>query len=119
MELIFPWNELKNRGRGLTYDDVLIIPSRSDIRSRKDPDLSSRITKNISIPLPFISANMDTITEGDMAIGMHKLGAFGIIHRFMTIRDQTDEVIKVKEVGAQHIGASIGVNGDHKSEPKL
>ncbi len=113
-ELIFNWTGIKARSRALTYDDVLIVPTRSDIKSRKDPDLSSQLTKNIRIELPFISANMDTITEGPMAKAMSELGAFGIIHRFMSLRDQADQVRSLKEAGLKNIGASIGVNGDYK-----
>lgn len=113
MELIFNHTGILKRGRALTYDDVLIVPQKSEVRSRKDPDLSTQLTRKIRIQKPFISANMDTITEADMAIGMDRLGAFGILHRFMTIEDQVDQVRKVKEAGVQNLGASIGVNGDY------
>ncbi|MCB0406845.1 MAG: IMP dehydrogenase [Bdellovibrionales bacterium] len=111
---MFNFEGLISRGKGYTYDDVLLVPSKSDMRSRRDPDLSCQLTNNIKMNLPFISANMDTITESPMAIGMDQLGGFGIIHRFMSIRDQVDEVKKVKEAGIKNIGASIGVNGECK-----
>ena len=114
MELLFDWKNIKNRGRGLTYDDVLITPSKSDVRSRKDPDLSTRLTRNIRIEKPFISANMDTITEENMAAAMDELGGFGILHRFMPIEEQVQQVIHLKEKGLRNIGASIGVNQDFK-----
>lgn len=110
MNLIFDHSQLTERGKGYTYDDVLIVPSKSDMRSRRDPELKAHLTKNREIKLPFISANMDTITEADMAVAMDQQGGFGILHRFMTIEDQVNEVKKVKEAGAQHIGASIGVS---------
>ncbi len=56
---------------GLTFDDVLIMPKKSEIRSRKDPSLRSRLTKTKFLETPIISANMDTITESPMAIAMH------------------------------------------------
>ena len=118
MELKFNWQNIKYRGRALTYDDVLIVPKKSDVRSRREPDLSSRLTKSISIAKPFISANMDTITEADMAIALDKEGAFGILHRFMSITDQVREVEKIKAAGVRTIGASIGVNQDFKDRAK-
>lgn len=113
-QLVFQWQDIKNRGRGLTFDDVLVVPSKSDVRSRRDPSLSSQLTKNISIQTPIISANMDTVTEADMAIAMHKMGGVGILHRFASIPDQVDFVQKLKAAGADVLSASIGVNGDFK-----
>jgi IMP dehydrogenase len=114
MELFFSSKDLSSRGRALTFDDVLIVPAKSDVRSRREPDLSTRLTKNISINLPFISANMDTITEAEMAIAMHKEGAIGILHRFMTISEQVSQVQRMKEAGVNNIATSIGVNQDFK-----
>ena len=107
MNLFFNWKEMKTRGKAYTYDDVLITPSKSDVRSRREPDLTTKLTKKINITLPFISANMDTITESDMLIGMNKLGGFGILHRFMSAEDQAAEVRKCIEAGVKNIGASI------------
>jgi IMP dehydrogenase len=113
--LIFGWKDIKNRGRGLTFDDVLIVPAKSDIRSRRDPSLTSRLTREIEIQTPIVSANMDTVTEAEMAIAMHKQGGFGILHRFMPIEDQVVQVQRVKSAGASHVGASIGVSDDFKT----
>jgi len=118
MNLMFQWNELKNRGRALTYDDVLIVPCKSDIRSRREPDLTARLTKTKSIGMPFISANMDTITESDMAIAMDRMGGVGILHRFMSLSDQVDHIRKVTESGAKVVAASIGVNGESQAQAK-
>lgn len=112
MDLIFNRHGIVKRGRALTYDDVLLVPQKSDVRSRKHPDLSTQLTKKFKITLPFISANMDTVTEADMAVAMHKMGAFGILHRFMTIQEQVAMVEKVKAAGVYPIGASIGVNSE-------
>lgn len=114
MNLIFNWKEIKSRGRGLTFDDVLIVPARSDVRSRRDPSLSSHLTKTQKIDVPIISANMDTVTEAPMALAMNQLGGVGILHRFLSIEDQTAQVRKVKESGAQIVAASVGVNDDFK-----
>lgn len=81
---------------GLTFDDVLLIPKRSPIISRSQTQLKTKLSKNITLNIPLISANMDTITESEMAITIAREGGIGIIHRFMTIADQVDEVLKVK-----------------------
>ena len=114
MELMFNWKQVKNRGRGLTFDDVLIIPSKSEIKSRREPSLKTQLTKTRTMETPIISANMDTITEADMALAMHKLGGLGILHRFVSIEEQVGFVVKVRESGAANISASIGVNDDYK-----
>jgi IMP dehydrogenase len=118
MELMFNWKSIKNRGRALTYDDVLIVPQKSDVRSRREPDLSSRLTRNIRIEKPFVSANMDTVTEADMAIAMDQQGAFGILHRFMSITDQVAQIESMRKAGVKNIGASIGVNQDFRDRAK-
>ena len=81
---------------GLTFDDVLLVPKRSPIVSRTQTDLRTKLSRNISLNIPLISANMDTVTESHMAIAVAREGGIGIIHRFMTIEDQVDEVLKVK-----------------------
>jgi IMP dehydrogenase len=81
---------------GLTFDDVLLVPKRSPIVSRSQTDLRTKLSRNISLNIPLISANMDSVTESHMAIAVAREGGIGIIHRFMTIEDQVDEVLKVK-----------------------
>jgi IMP dehydrogenase len=115
MDLTFSASGITARGRGLTYDDVLIVPSKSAVRSRRDPNLATRLTKNLKITMPFISANMDTVTESPMAIAMGQLGGFGILHRFMPIEAQIDEVHRVRDAGLEAIGASIGVNEEGRA----
>ncbi len=112
MDLTFNSGGILSRGRGLTYDDVLIVPSKSAVRSRKDPSLASRVTRRFKLDMPFVSANMDTVTESAMAIAMHKLGGLGILHRFMTVEQQVQEIRLVAEAGCDLIAASIGVNGE-------
>lgn len=85
---------------GLTYDDVLLIPQRSYIDHRSDVSTKTKLTRNISLNIPFISANMDTVTEADMAIALAHEGGIGIIHRFMTVEEEVEQVNRVKrEVG--------------------
>ncbi|MCB0224690.1 MAG: IMP dehydrogenase, partial [Anaerolineae bacterium] len=74
--------------KGLTFDDVLLVPKRSPVTSRRDVDTTTCLTPTINLRVPIISANMDTVTEAPMAIAMARSGAIGIIHRFMTIDDQ-------------------------------
>src|SRR5450759_5241569 len=81
---------------GLTYDDVLLVPRYSDIRSRKDVATSARLTRRISLHIPIVSANMDTVTEAEMAIALARHGGIGIVHRFNTIDQQVQQVRQVK-----------------------
>jgi len=81
---------------GFTYDDVLLVPQRSFIDHRHQISLTTKLTRSISMNLPFISANMDTVTESAMAIALATEGGIGIIHRFMTIEEQVQEVSTVK-----------------------
>ena len=81
---------------GLTFDDVLLVPKRSPIVSRSQTDLRTKLSRNIALNIPIISANMDTVTESGMAIALAREGGIGIIHRFMTIEDHVDEILRVK-----------------------
>jgi IMP dehydrogenase len=81
---------------GLTFDDVLLVPHRSAIRSRKDVSTDSWLVPGIRLFIPIISSNMDTVTETQMAVAMAQLGGIGILHRFMTIEQQADCVRRVK-----------------------
>lgn len=118
MMLMFDWKEIKNRGKGLTFDDVLVIPARSDVRSRRDPNLTSKLTKNFSIETPIISANMDMVTEYDMAFAMNQLGGIGILHRFLSIEEQAVQARRLKEAGAKVISASVGVGEEFKDRAR-
>lgn len=80
---------------GLTFDDVLLIPAKSDVT----PDgvsLKTKLTKNISLNIPLMTAAMDTVTESRMAIAIAREGGIGVIHKNMTIEEQATEVDKVK-----------------------
>jgi IMP dehydrogenase len=81
---------------GLTFDDVLLVPHRSAIRSRKDVSTDSWLVPGICLSIPIVSSNMDTVTETQMAVAMAQLGGIGILHRFMTIEQQADCVRRVK-----------------------
>ncbi|MBQ8555079.1 MAG: IMP dehydrogenase [Clostridia bacterium] len=80
---------------GLTFDDVLLVPARSEVLP-KDVDLSIQLTPAIKLNIPFMSAAMDTVTDARMAIAMAREGGLGIIHKNMSIADQAAQVDKVK-----------------------
>ena len=82
--------------KGLTFDDVLLIPQRSPVSSRQDVDTSSQLTAKITLRAPIISANMDTVTEAKMALAMARIGGIGILHRFMTVEQQVRQIEQVK-----------------------
>ena len=81
---------------GLTFDDVLLLPAKSDILPR-EVDLTTALTRNIRINIPIVSAAMDTVTETDLAIAVAREGGIGIIHRAMDPEKQATEVDKVKK----------------------
>jgi IMP dehydrogenase len=81
---------------GLTFDDVLLVPKFSDVKSRRDADTTSRFSRGITLASPIVSANMDTVTESAMAIAMARAGGIGVIHRFLPLEVQVSEVVKVK-----------------------
>ena len=95
-------------GKGLSFDDVLIIPKYNKVLSRKDVELKTKVTRHYSIDIPIMAANMDTICESKMAIALGKLGGLGVIHRFMPIEDQANQVKEVREHGLI-AAAAIGV----------
>ncbi|ACL70793.1 inosine-5'-monophosphate dehydrogenase [Halothermothrix orenii H 168] len=80
---------------GLTFDDVLLIPARSEVLPR-DVETRTRLTKNINLNIPIMSAGMDTVTEARLAIAMARQGGIGIIHKNMSIGRQAEEVDRVK-----------------------
>ncbi|BAC11966.1 IMP dehydrogenase [Oceanobacillus iheyensis] len=80
---------------GLTFDDVLLLPAKSEVLPNQ-VDLSVELTSTLKLKSPFISAGMDTVTEAEMAIAMARQGGFGVIHKNMSIEDQAEQVDKVK-----------------------
>jgi IMP dehydrogenase len=81
--------------KALTFDDVLLVPAFSDVLPR-DTSLKTRLTRNISLNIPLVSAAMDTVTEGRLAIAMAQQGGVGIVHKNLTPAEQAREVAKVK-----------------------
>ena len=101
---------------GICYDDVLLIPQYSDIRSRSEVDISSCLDDKIKLSLPIISSPMDTVTGTDMAIAMGKAGGSGVIHRYNTVEEQCELAISSIRKGTQnstvYVGAAVGITGD-------
>jgi IMP dehydrogenase len=99
---------------GLTYDDVLLVPRYSKVRSRHDVDISTKLTPKIALRIPIISANMDTVTESEMAIALAREGGIGIIHRFMSLGDQVAQVRRVKRTESIMIESPYALGVDAK-----
>ena len=87
--------ETKFAKKGLTFDDVLLIPAESHVLPN-DVDMSVQLAKNIKLNIPLMSASMDTVTDSNMAIAMARQGGLGVVHKNMTVAQQADEVRKVK-----------------------
>lgn len=99
--------------RGLTFDDVLLVPQHSDVESRRKLSTQTRLTQEISLQIPIVSANMDTVTESDMAIAMARAGGIGIIHRFMPIEQQVQQIARVKKAESFVVDQPITLTPDH------
>ncbi len=96
---------------GLCYDDVLLVPQYSDIRSRKEVDISTSLGEDIKLELPLVASPMDTVSGEKMAKALDKAGTMAIIHRYNTIEDQVGLVCSVTKDGGR-VGAAVGVTGD-------
>jgi IMP dehydrogenase len=80
----------------LTFDDVLLVPRRSHLRSRGDVSTRTQLTRRIALEIPVLSANMDTVTTAPMAIALAQLGGLGVVHRFLSVEDEVAEIARVK-----------------------
>lgn len=115
----------------LTYDDIQLVPGYSEIRSRQHVNLCTLFTRRYGIMRPLVAAPMDTVCESEMAIELMKLGGVGVIHRFMSIDEQAEQVLKVRaacsdlfedwgvmyddwhsEIADIPVCAAVGANGD-------
>lgn len=99
----------KFRGMSLTFDDLLVVPSYSEVLPR-EVDISTRLTRNLRINVPIISAAMDTVTEYRMAIAMAREGGIGIIHKNMSIAQQAEQVRRVKRADSGMIMDPVILN---------
>lgn len=87
--------ETKFEKKGITFDDVLLVPQESHVLPN-DVDMKVKLAKNIQLNIPILSASMDTVTESNMAIAMARQGGLGVVHKNMSVEAQADEVRKVK-----------------------
>jgi IMP dehydrogenase len=97
---------MKIRTKALTFEDVLLVPAYSEVLP-KEVAINTRLTKNIKLKIPFVSAAMDTVTEHRAAIKMARLGGIGIVHKNMDIKSQVSQIIKVKKSESGVIGEPI------------
>src|SRR5512145_2963194 len=97
----------------LTYDDVLLVPQYSDVDSRRTLSTRGWLTKKIALQMPIVSANMDVVTESEMAITMAREGGIGMIHRFMTIREQARQIQRVKKAESFIVDKPITLTEEH------
>lgn len=102
---------LDNIRLGLAFDDVLLVPRRSSVRSRQDVSLETKLSRNVTLASPVVAANMDTVCEDAMAEAVGRSGGIGIIHRFLPIEDQSEMVRRVKDLGLV-VGAAVGTSED-------
>ena len=96
-----------------TFDDLQIIPRYSEVESRSQCNLTTRFTRQYKLGTPLVASPMDTVTEDNMAISIASHGGVGVIHRFMSIETQANQVRKVKEQ-EKLVSAAIGATGDYK-----
>tara|TARA_R100001509_G_scaffold143548_1_gene99363 strand:+ start:715 stop:1779 length:1065 start_codon:yes stop_codon:yes gene_type:complete len=96
----------------LAFDDVLLVPKRSDIESRREIETLSSMGQT-TLSLPVLSSPMDTVTEARMASAMSKAGGMGIVHRYNSLKEQCAIVRDAVKSGAANIGAAVGVTGDY------
>jgi IMP dehydrogenase len=97
----------------LTYDDVLLVPQYSNVDSRRVLSTKSCLTKKIALHMPIVSANMDVVTESEMAITMARQGGIGMIHRFMTIAEQARQIARVKKAESFIVDKPIMLTDTH------
>lgn len=103
---------MKEIRKGLSFDDVLLVPAKSEVVPR-DVDISTRLTRNISLQIPLVSAAMDTVTEARLAIALAREGGIGIIHKNLSIEEQAAEVDKVKRSQSGIITTPISLNPEN------
>jgi IMP dehydrogenase len=104
---------LRIADQALTFDDVLLVPDHSDILP-KDVDLKTRLTQNLNLNIPLLSAAMDTVTESRMGIALSELGGIGIIHKNLSIEAQAAEVRKVKKYESGIVRDPITIRSDNE-----
>lgn len=118
MQLFAPRKMAKIIKQAYTFDDVLIVPSKSEILPNQ-VNVKTLLTKKIKLNIPLMSASMDTVTESDMAIAMAREGGIGIVHKNMSIQKQAEEVDRVKRQENGIITKPISLSENHKVSDAL
>src|SRR3990167_8187450 len=95
----------------LTFDDVLLVPSESDLLPR-DADVRTRLTEKIQLNMPLVSSAMDTVTEAETAICMAREGGLGVIHKNLSVEAQAREVVKVKKAESGMVVDPVVIHPD-------
>ncbi|TVQ76701.1 MAG: guanosine monophosphate reductase [Bradymonadales bacterium] len=120
---MFPAREMGLRSRAYTFDDVLLLPTRSEVGSRFDVSLKTKFSRRFDLELPFVAANMDTISELEMLRAMNRLRATAILHRFMPLEQQVAQVKEFRDEVDRNkrgmVAASIGVTEESKMSARL
>ena len=109
---------MDNLRTGLSYGDVLLVPKRSPVDSRSNVDLSTKLTPNIELDTPLVSAAMDTVTEAALATELSRAGGLGVIHRFLPPEEQAEQVAQVNAAG-ERVAAAVGINEDYVERSAL
>ena len=99
--------------QALTFDDVLLLPDYSEVLPQ-DTDLSTKLTRDVDLKIPVVSAAMDTVTESKMSIALAELGGIGIIHKNMPIHDQAKEVTLVKKFESGIVREPITISSEKR-----
>jgi IMP dehydrogenase len=112
-----PASECLYNRQALSFDDVLLIPQHSNVPSREDPNLETKLTRNVSIKHPIVATNMSTVTESEMMVAMWESGSFGILHRFMDLDAFQEQMFSiVNRVASMPRAISVGVKGEELDE---
>lgn len=102
-------------GPALSFDDILLVPQHSNIESRLDVDISTKLTSKIKLDIPILATNMSTITEYEMMVTMFKAGGAGCLHRFMNTEDMCYNIKRAASEGVYPKIASVGVKDEDKN----
>jgi IMP dehydrogenase len=111
-------NNLQYITTGLTFDDVVLVPQYSEIKSRKDPKINSKVG-SIELEIPIIASPMNTVTEWEMMVALSNLGGSSVLHRYSSVEQQCSQLLKVKLTNAKNFFVAVGATGDYLDRAKM